>query len=121
MAISTNPHNAYIAVQRRRDNLFVVSHGAHIDGVVFQARTPPLTEDEASFLWPLISDRLHTWHDMSAIATALDEPTKDKQSWCKTSTRVARLHMTTDRASYVCGMLTRGFETFHACAPFGGE
>ena len=114
METSTNPHNAYIAVQRRRDNLFVVSHGAHIDGVVFQARTPPLTEDEASFLWPLIADRLRTWHDMSAIA-------KDKQSWCKTSTRVARLHMTTDRASYVCDMLSRGFETFHGCTPFGGE
>ena len=92
MATSTTPHNAHLVVQRQGDT-FVFVHDAYVNGVMFQARTPLLAQDEASFLWELIARSLR----VSASVTCSTAP----------DVRYARLTLTTKQAINVCDMLSR--------------
>ena len=96
MATSTIPHNAHLVVQRQGDT-FVLVHDAYVDGVMFQARTPLLAQDEASFLWELLARSLRGMSDPVTCSTA-------------PGVRYARLRLTTDQAVHVCDMLSIGGE-----------
>ena len=93
MATSTTPHNAHLVVQRQGDTVVFV-HDAYVNGVMFQARTPLLAQDEASCLWELLARSLR---GMSASVTCSTAP----------DVRYARLTLTTKQAINVCDMLSR--------------